>query len=352
MMYRLGLIGAGFLTQAALLPALAAPGAEFTVAAVLDPSAEALAAVAARLPGVLATRDEEGFFAADLDAVHVATPNAYHAGLAKRAFGLGLAVLVDKPLADTLRAGEGIVAAARAAGTVGMVGYMSRYNAHNRVAAELVGSGAIGEPLSMTAVHLGHRSAGWRTRRAESGLGSLGDLGIYPVLTAISLFGNPDACRATAFPVGHPELTDLHAEGTVHFSGGRRLRFESSFITEAPGVGVSRYTVIGTGGALVVRDSWAMNGGGRVVLCDRTGRNVVAVTEVDPYAEQYRRLAACLRDELPVPGEVSLERALCDLAVLVALEQSAAGCGRLVSLASDNAMGNNAGNTTGNWEDL
>jgi predicted dehydrogenase len=346
-MYRLGLIGAGFLTQAALLPALAAPGTEFTVVAVLDPSAEALAAVAARLPGVLATGDEDGFFAARLDAVHVATPNAYHAQLAQRAFGLGLAVLVDKPLADTLSAGEGIVAAARAAGTVGMVGYMSRYNAYNRAAAELVGSGAIGEPLSMAAVHLGHRSTDWRTRRAESGLGSLGDLGIYPVLTATSLFGRPEACQATAFPVGDPELTDLHAEGTVYFPGGQRLRLESSFITQAPRVGVSRYTVIGTGGALVVHDSWAMNGGGRVLLCHSTERDVVVVTEVDPYAEQYRQLAACLRGELPVPEEVSLERGLRDLTVLVALEQSAASRGRLISLAADSATGS----TADNWED-
>jgi predicted dehydrogenase len=347
MMYRLGLIGGGFLTQAALLPALAAGDAGFTVAAVLDPRAEALAAAASRLPGVLATADEEGFFAAGLDAVHVATPNASHAALAGRAFGRGLAVLVDKPLADTLQAGAGIVAAAGAAGTVGMVGYMSRYNAHNRAAAELIGSGAIGEPLSMTAVHLGYRGDDWRTRRAESGLGSLGDLGIYPVLTATDLFGRPAGCRATAFPAGHPELTDLHTEATVHFTGGRRLRFESSFITEAPGVGVSRYTVIGTGGALVVHDSWAMNGGGRVLLCDRTGRRAVAVTEVDPYAEQYRQLAACLRGS-PVPREVSLERGLHDLGVLVALEQSAAGGGRLITLTTASDA---AGNTVGNRED-
>ncbi|HUA27894.1 MAG TPA: Gfo/Idh/MocA family oxidoreductase [Streptosporangiaceae bacterium] len=330
-MYRIGLIGAGFLTRAALLPALEAAGADFAVAAVLDPSPEALAAVAARLPGVLITAGEDAFFEAGLDAVHVATPNACHDGPARRAFGLGLAVLVDKPLADTVQAGARIVAAAREAGTVGMVGYMSRHNAHNRAAAGLISSGAIGEPLTMSAVHLGHRCGGWRTRRAESGLGSLGDLAIYPVLTATDLFGPPEGCRATAFPAGDPELTDLHAEGTLHFPGGRRLRFESSFLTEAAGVGVSRYTVIGTAGVLVVHDSWAMNGGGRVLLCDRAGRRVVDVARVDPYAEQYRQLAACLRGR-PVPEAASLERGLRDLGVLVALEQSAVAGGRLITL--------------------
>lgn len=50
---------------------------------------------------------------------------------------------------------------------------------------------------------------------------------------------------------------------------------------------------------------------GRVLLCERTG---------------------------------SLERGLRDVAVLVALEQSAASCGWLISLATDN--------TIRNWEDL
>jgi hypothetical protein len=122
----------------------------------------------------------------------------------------------------------------------------------------------------------------------------------------------------------------------VHFPGGQRLRLESSFITEEPNVGVSRYTVIGTAGALVVHGSWAMNGGGRVLLCDRTGRRVIGVTEVDPYAEQYRLLTACL-DGAPVPPPSSLERGARDLAALVALERSAAAAGRLVAVDPDHA---------------
>jgi predicted dehydrogenase len=340
-MYRIGLIGAGFLTQTALLPVLAAPAPEgvrglLTVAAVLDPRDDARAEIRARFPGVPVTGSEEGFFAAGLDAVHIATPNASHARLSERSFAAGLAVLVDKPLADTVEAAGRIVAAARAAGTPGLVGYMSRYNAHNRAAANLIRAGAIGEPVTMTAVHLGHRSDGWRTRRADSGLGSLGDLAIYPLITATDLFGDPTGCQATAFPAGHPDLTDLHAEGTVFFPGGQRLRLESSFITEEPNVGVSRYTVIGTSGAVVVHGSWAMNGGGRVLLCDTAGRRVISVTGANPYAEQYRQLTACL-DGAPVPLGASLERGARDLAALIALERSAAAAGRLISVAPGHA---------------
>ena len=331
MSYRIGLIGGGFLTQRSLLPALATVAGLFTVRAVLDPSPAALAAVRSRFPGVPATDDAERFFASGLDAVHIATPNASHCPLAVRALDEGLAVIVDKPLADTVAAGERIAAAARDSGAVAMVGYMSKYNAHNRTVASLIRAGAIGEPRSMSAVHFGYQAGSWRTRRAESGLGCLGDLAIYPVLTASDVFGtSPHTCRGTAYPAADADLTDLHAEGTVEFADGASLHLEASFVTQIPGgPGLSRYTVIGSEGVIVARDSWAMNGGGQVLLCNAAERGMVSSDEVDPYVEQYRQLAACLRGA-PVPGHVNVERGLHDLAVLTSLASSASEGGRPV----------------------
>jgi predicted dehydrogenase len=333
MRYRIGLIGAGFLAQAALLPALTAVSDVFTVTAALDPSAEALGSVRAGFPDALTTGDADDFFASGLDAVHIATPNASHAPLAARALAAGLAVLVDKPLADTVEAGASIVAAARASGGVAVVGYMSKYNAHNRAAAALISSGAIGEPRSMIGAFLGHHEGdNWRMRRSESGLGCLGDLAIYPVVTAIDLFGCfPEECEATSYPADDPQLTELHAQATVRFPGHRHLHLEVSFLTEPVNI-ESRYTVIGSAGTLVVRSAWNMNGGGRVLLCDAAGRRVISVRDVDPYVEQYRQFAACM-DGAPVPEQVSAERGLRDLAILTALQRSAAA-GHPLTLAS------------------
>jgi predicted dehydrogenase len=333
MSYRIGLIGAGFLAQAALLPALTAVSDVFTLTAALDPSASALGSVRVGFPGALTTDDADDFFASGLDAVHIATPNASHAPLALRALAAGLAVLVDKPLADTVEAGASIVDAARASGGVAVVGYMSKYNAYNRAAAALVSSGAIGEPRSMIGAFLGHHEGdNWRMRRAESGLGCLGDLAIYPVITAIDLFGCfPEECEATSYPADDPQLTELHAEATVRFPGNRHLHLEVSFLTEPVDI-ESRYTVIGSAGTLVVRSAWNMNGGGRVLLCDTAGRSVISVRDVDPYVEQYRQFAACM-DGAPVPEQVSAERGLRDLAILIALQRSAAA-GRPLTLTS------------------
>lgn len=126
-------------------------------------------------------------------------------------------------------------------------------------------------------------------------------------------------------------LTELHAQATVRFPGHRHLHLEVSFLTEPVNI-ESRYTVIGSAGTLVVRSAWNMNGGGRVLLCDDTGRRVVSVRDVDPYVEQYRQFAACM-DGAPVPEQVSAERGLRDLAILTALQRSAAA-GRPLTLAS------------------
>lgn len=335
MSYRIGLIGGGSLTQQALLPALAGLAGLFSVAAVLDPDPAALAAIRSRLPQVPVTGDEESFFGAGLDAVHIATPNSSHCPLTLRALAAGLAVVVDKPLADTVAAGERIAAAVHASGTVAVIGYMSKYNAHNRSVARLIQAGAIGEPQSMSAIDFGYRDGSWRTRRADSGLGCLGDLAIYPVATASDLLGTrPQACRATAYPAADPELTDLHAEGTVEFPGGAALHLEASFLTDIPGgPGTSRYTVIGSEGVIVARGCWAMNGGGQVLLCNSAQRGTITSAETDPYVEQYRQFAACL-DGAPVPEFVSVQRGLHDLRVLAALADSAAAGGRRVPLGT------------------
>lgn len=332
MTVRIGLLGAGFLTRTTLLPTLREL-AGFEVAVVGDPDPAALAAIRAQAPEVRvvpAGPDLDAFLAVPMDAVHVATPNGQHAAAVRDALAAAVAVLVDKPMAGTVADAIEIDRLARQAPLPVLVGYMARYNAANLAVQRLVADGAIGSVRTMLATHLGHRLVNWRNRRAESGLGSLADLAIYPLVTAGDLFPDPpDACRATAFPAGDPELTDIHAEATVWFGPGR-LQLESSF-TEAPDVGVSRYTLIGTEGVLVVTGSWAMDGGGCVLLCDRGGRRQLPLPAVNPYAEQYRLLRDCLAGR-EVPDAVSARRGLRDVAVLHRIDASAARGGERLTI--------------------
>jgi predicted dehydrogenase len=324
--YQIGIIGAGFLTRHRLVPLLSStPG--LRLAAVLDNQAETLSDIAGICPDAVLTCDEDEFFGTRLDMVHVATPNHLHQHFTCRALGQGIATVVEKPIAHTVASAERITAAAARTGTAAIIGYMAKHNAYNQRARELVASGAIGVPLSMTATRLGWRKDDWRSHQDTSGLGCLADLGIYPVLTAVDIFGTePVRYEATAWPVTDPDLTDIYAQATLWFDDRRYLHFETSatFNEEPASAEVSMYTIVGDSGIIQVSGSWAMNGGGSLQMRDRAGWREIRLDPVNPYLAQYNLLAACSAGE-PVPSAVSLGRGLADLKILYSIADSAIG---------------------------
>jgi predicted dehydrogenase len=93
-----------------------------------DESAERLAQQAAAFPGVRTTAALEDLLADDrLDAVVLATPVPTHAALAQHVLEAGKHCFVEKPLAQSVDEAEEVAAAARAAGTVLMVGHLLEY---------------------------------------------------------------------------------------------------------------------------------------------------------------------------------------------------------------------------------
>ena len=79
------------------------------------------------------------------DAAIVATPNALHAEHALACIALGVPVLVEKPIADTVEAAESIVAAGEAAGVPVLVGHHRRYNPIVRAVRHAICDGRLGE---------------------------------------------------------------------------------------------------------------------------------------------------------------------------------------------------------------
>jgi predicted dehydrogenase len=329
MVHRIGIVGAGFLTRHSLVPAVhAMPGGRLV--AVLDPSREALELAGSLAPDALLTSDEDAFFDTPMDAVHVATPNHLHEHYAVRALKQGVATIVEKPLAHTVESGHRILAAAAASDAPAIVGYMSKHNVFNREARRLVTAGAIGMPLAMVAARCGWRKDDWRSQRSTSGFGCLGDLGIYPVLTAVDLFGaDPVRCQASMWPVRDPARTDLYAQATLWFDESRYLHFETAatFDEQPASAEVSSYTVVGDAGIIQVRGAWQMEGTGELVMCDGDGWHPApGIIPIDPYLSQYLLLAACGAGT-PVPPEVSIERGVRDLQILNAIRDSAAAGG-------------------------
>jgi predicted dehydrogenase len=140
-----GVIGAGILGEEHSLVFSHTPGAELV--AVCDTNAERAKAVAAKYGARHWYTDyQELLKNPDIQAVSVATPDFAHRDITLAAVQAGKDVLVEKPLATSLKEAEEIAAAVRAAGIKFMVDYQNRVNPPFAAAKQGLEAGEIGRP--------------------------------------------------------------------------------------------------------------------------------------------------------------------------------------------------------------
>jgi predicted dehydrogenase len=140
-----GVIGAGILGEEHATVFSHAP--EIELVAVCDTNAERAKAVAAKYGARQWTTDyQELLKNPDIQAVSVATPDFAHRDITLAAVQAKMDVLVEKPLAMSLKEAEEIAAAVKAAGVKLMVDYQNRVNAPWVAAKKSVEAGEIGRP--------------------------------------------------------------------------------------------------------------------------------------------------------------------------------------------------------------
>lgn len=139
---RLGIVGLGSAAQA-FLPAVQA-SAEWTLVAIAEP-AQAMRVLNEHLVGVAWFDSMDSMLAqASLDAVYIATPTPTHMPLAVQALRSGHHVLVEKPMALSVRECKKMVQTARAAARVLMVGHSHGFDAPIKAMREVITSGQLG----------------------------------------------------------------------------------------------------------------------------------------------------------------------------------------------------------------
>jgi UDP-N-acetylglucosamine 3-dehydrogenase len=97
------------------------------LAAIFDPDAVTGQGVA-DLYGASAVTTADAFVDAGLDCAVVATPNRFHADLGVALLEKGVHVLVEKPIAPTVKDAQRMIDAAKANDRVLMVGHVERFN--------------------------------------------------------------------------------------------------------------------------------------------------------------------------------------------------------------------------------
>ncbi|WP_435746326.1 Gfo/Idh/MocA family protein [Microbacterium sp. PMB16] len=169
---RAGILGGGFMARVHRTAARDAGG---QLRAVATRSASGSRHAADSLGADRAETDAATLLdAADIDVVHICTPNATHADLALRALSAGKHVVCEKPLATTAKDARRLADAAAASGRVTAVPFIYRYHPMVREARARVARGDIGELLTLDCSYLQDwmlRSSDddWRVRSASGG---------------------------------------------------------------------------------------------------------------------------------------------------------------------------------------
>ena len=104
----------------------------------------------------------------------IATPNGTHSAIAEACIRMGVDILIEKPIADSLPEARRIVQLADEAGRQVLVGHHRRYNPLIREARTIVHDGTLGRLVGVSVMWAllkptDYYEVGWRCRRPEGG---------------------------------------------------------------------------------------------------------------------------------------------------------------------------------------
>lgn len=190
MAVRVAIVGCGKITERLALPQLIT-SKDAQVVVLIDTNLSAASRLVRRfhLTGCrIETNWRQALRQPDIDAVAVNVPNHLHAEMAIAALKAGKHVLVEKPIATSLREADAMVAASRKAHRWLMVEQTQRFDPMHEVAHAFIRSGKLGRIVRLRGL-LGHagpeywsgKKISWFADKRLSGGGVLIDVGIHLV---------------------------------------------------------------------------------------------------------------------------------------------------------------------------
>ncbi len=321
-MIRYAVVGAGWISQEAFMPAVASTG-NSRMQAIVSGNAEGARRLADfyEIPEVLDYKDYDALVASDrIDAVYIALPNDLHADYTIRALKAGKHVMVEKPLATTLAEGEAMIAAAAASGCFLMTAYRLHTEPATHAMLDTVRSGRIGDPVYVSATFGFQTQEGNHRLKAGHWGGPLPDVGVYCLNAARHIFAaEPISVQAmTTRPAGDPRFSEIDASFavTLRFPGDRLAQFFCSF-----GSGTSEsIRIIGSNGELILDPAFKFDSTLRMSVRHGLPENSVVFEPVDHFAGQIAYFSDCIQaGERPAADG---EEGLADMRALLAIDQA------------------------------
>jgi predicted dehydrogenase len=251
---RFGVLGAGQISRAACQEINRHPNAR--IVAISDPSSERVAELGSSLGGVRTFTDNEALLAEpELDAVFIATPNAFHAPLALSALDAGKHVLVEKPFATNAIEAQAVVERAKQRGKLLSVGMNQRFRPESQRVRALVENGTLGHVYHAKAFWF--RRAGipklgtWFGKKSLAGGGALYDIGVHLLDLALFVMG-----RFEPMSVSGQTYSNFGPRGIGEGGWGMSERAHADFDVDDGATALLRFA---DGATLTLDVSWAIH---------------------------------------------------------------------------------------------
>ena len=319
---RYAVVGLGHFAQTAILPAFegARRNSELTALVSGDETKREALQRAWKVPVVGGYDDFDALARSNqFDAVYIATPNAQHADFAIRAAKAGLHVLIEKPLAPSVKECRQIIATCERQKVKLMCAYRLHFEASTLAANELARNGKLGAPKIFSSTFT-QNVPGDNTRWAstDAGGGPIFDLGVYCLNAARNLFGaEPVEVFAMLTPERAKQSVEEQAAVVLRFPDDRLATFAVSFVAAHD----SHFELFGETGIISAKPAFSHSGAlaHDVRIGERTTHRDYA--DRDQLAAELLHFSDCvLNDRQPEP---SGDEGLRDVRVIEAMFASA-----------------------------
>jgi predicted dehydrogenase len=253
----------------------------------------------------------------EIDVIYISLPNHLHAEWTIKALKAGKHVLCEKPIALTISDVDAMIAASKETGKILMEAFMYRHHPQTLKAKEIVESGVLGKLQFIRGsftYYLDHE--GDIRSKAETGGGSIWDVGCYPISYARYVVG-AEPLEVFGWQVMGAGGVDDTFIGQMRFPDDIHMQFDSSFKFSSR----SHIEIVGTQGTLNIPNPFKPNRNDKIELQRGDKFEVIKIKGQELYLGEVDDVCdAILLGKAP---RISLADSRANVSVLLALLESA-----------------------------
>lgn len=321
---RYAVIGQGYISQIAVLPAFANASKNSELVALISDDTTKLKKLSKtyKVP-ITGTYDDYDALlrSEEVDAVYIALPNHMHCDYTVRAARAGIHVLCEKPMAVTEAECKKMIQACDKHRVKLMIAYRLHFEKANLSAIDVVQSGKIGEARLFNSVFtMQVRDEDNIRLQKKTGGGPIYDIGIYCLNAARYVFrADPIEVFAMTANNDQKRFSEVEEMASVmmRFPEERLATFNCSF----GAADMSAYQVVGTKGTLRVDPAYEMVGDLKFTVTINGKSRERSFPKRDQFAPEVVYFSDCiLTDRAPEP---SGREGRIDVQIITALYKSA-----------------------------